>query len=437
MRNKGFIHICTRMTLGIYLLAVWGVMVGVIHLNMLFLLFFISFFTMNRMEMAISVLLIFPPLLGTIFQIMGIFIPGTIVALLIALCLIRFKIIKIVIKNRVALFYCVIIVFIFVCYYFFTGRTEYSQEKIKELCITSVLYFISASAIVSSPKIDLCKVGKLFLIYALSLIVISIEFIGYEPIGGIFDFSTFRETARIFQYTMDVFFISYHSVGIAGMTGLALFLSNDKKMGIMDCLVVVAFLWLILLSGARQALVGAFIIILFRYVIVHRRINILDICKIVCLCLCGVTILFLLDIEFINKIFENSSSIEDSLNRNYDYPFKLMSNNFFDGIGFGNYYNNIGQEYYPHNIILELMCEFGLMGTLLFLSIVIFFCIRNKVYLRKQILCGSFVAIIYIPFLVRSVISDSLGHNVSVFILLFVLFYKTTPIFSNIVVSDK
>lgn len=399
-----------------------GVMLGYVHLPILFAFFILLLLSMKKMELCISMLLIFPPLLGTIFQIFDYSIPGSIIPVFFVLLLLPKRLSKILYNKRGTILFTLVIISIFVVYYFLTAKTEYSEKKIVELLITSFIYFIAFSLMSSSSNIDTSCIGKIFYVYGLVLTSIGLDILSYSQFNNLFDFSSFRDASNAMK-ELELISISYHSVGIAGMTGLAFLMSSPRNRKV-DFFIVPAFIWLILISGARQALVGALLVFFMKYVMNHRKLNMVDVAKWAILLVIIIIALLIADIETVNSVFDSKASAGERLNRNFDYPFKILEQHFIDGIGFGNYDNTVAREVYPHNIILEILCEMGFVGFLILSFVVFIFIIRNKISLRYQLLCRSYAIIIYTPYLVRSLISDSIGHNISVFILLFTLYSK-------------
>lgn len=408
-----------------------GLMEGFIHLPVIAVFFFLIFFSMNRLELCISMLLLFPPLLGTIFRYLNINVPGSIIPVFLVLLLLRMNVLEALYQKSQAILFSATVLGIFIFYYFITAKTEYSDRKIMELCLNSVIYLIVFSLIASSPDIDVRRIGRTFFLYGLLLVSFGIDILGYQQFSGLFDFTTFRETSMAFIKLQETVGISSHSVGIAGMTGLAFLISSPKN-GKLDYYLIPAFIWLILISGARQALVAVLFVFFLKYVLYYRKNFMSGLTLWIVMIMFG-GVLYLADVEAINSVIDSNSSLNTRLNRNYDYAFMMLGQHFEKGIGFGNYYNSWTNEVYPHNIILEILCEMGFFGFLILSVVVLIFISKNEISIRKQLICGSFAIIVYVPYLVRSMISDSIGHNISIFIILFTLYSgKTSKVLKSI-----
>ncbi|MDP8221368.1 MAG: O-antigen ligase family protein [Candidatus Stygibacter frigidus] len=79
---------------------------------------------------------------------------------------------------------------------------------------------------------------------------------------------------------------------------------------------------------------------------------------------------------------------------------RIISDHFLFGCGIGSYgicANNIDQRYYPHNIFLEVFCESGFIGLIVFLLFLayVFKLIYNEFILGKQSTNPFILSILY------------------------------------------
>ena len=123
-------------------------------------------------------------------------------------------------------------------------------------------------------------------------------------------------------------------------------------------------------------------------------------------------------------MFDTSSDAEERLNRNYDYPLQVIEDYPFTGIGFGHYFNPMTYEIYPHNIILEILCELGAFGMVVLLIPTLVMAIAMRVSFSTQLQNGYKVLLLWIPYVVRSLISGDLGENIVVFISFAIFFFN-------------
>lgn len=101
--------------------------------------------------------------------------------------------------------------------------------------------------------------------------------------------------------------------------------------------------------------------------------------------------------------FTRGSDISSGRNRIYAQTIETIKNNLLFGNGLFGYignidYRNRDNTFYPHNIFLEILLNFGMVGLIIFF-ILIFFIIR-KIYLEKK--KGYKIDSIYFVFVITS-----------------------------------
>lgn len=402
-----------------------GTMLGFVHFNLIVVILAFYFFVfLNKYEKGVICIFCFCRIFGFFAPVIGLHVSGTLFALLLAVLFIRKELINIFNKRLISpVFYSSLILLFLVGSYYFTGRTSYSVNKIAYTFISFIVYLFGFLILVSYKKINTVKLTPVFFLDSVFWIAFAIDTFGFSP-SGLFDFNFFRETSIFLkrEYEVD---ISYHLVGIMSFMAISFFLSAKKQLnGIWEFLFLAICFFAILISGARQALFGSVLLIVVWIIFKREKIkfsNLLFSIALLCLVYYGGQFL---DIEYLNKFYEESRG--SSINRNYDYPMEIIKNNFWFGIGFGNYYNSVTDEVYPHNIILEMLCEFGFIGTVVLLIPVLIFICSRSFNLKTKLINGNRSIILWLPFLVRSMISSDIGNNIIVFISFFVLFYNKT-----------
>lgn len=87
------------------------------------------------------------------------------------------------------------------------------------------------------------------------------------------------------------------------------------------------------------------------------------------------------NVSYVTRIFDGESDFATRTNRNinWDAAFERIKEKPFLGHGLGGYYvdgySSPGQGTYPHNMILEFLCETGILGTIIILGPLIYFII--------------------------------------------------------------
>lgn len=160
---------------------------------------------------------------------------------------------------------------------------------------------------------------------------------------------------------------------------------------------IVAFeillLFVLILTGSKGPLFSLFVVVFLYYVVISRKKNrYVDKRQIMFLLVIFFSIVVLMfivnqgELRFIAERFSLASIFNSAQgHRVHRYLFTISNipQHFFGGFGlgsWGDYYWGIEQFDYPHNILLEIQFEIGLLGSLLFILIIykILFCSKWK-----------------------------------------------------------
>ena len=99
-------------------------------------------------------------------------------------------------------------------------------------------------------------------------------------------------------------------------------------------------------------------------------------------------------------------------NRNYDDAFKILETDFILGKGLGGFSTN-GARAYPHNLFLELLCELGMVGTLLII-VLIFVPLLVKPNRFQLMTKSNFYALpLIVAIFIRSMMSSDLIDSIT------------------------
>ena len=108
----------------------------------------------------------------------------------------------------------------------------------------------------------------------------------------------------------------------------------------------------------------------------------------------------------------NATTFSKSLNRNYDDAFKILETDFILGKGLGGFSTN-GARAYPHNLFLELLCELGMVGTLLII-VLIFVPLLVKPNRFQLMTKSNFYALpLIVAIFIRSMMSSDLIDSIT------------------------
>ncbi len=379
----------------------------------------------QRKEAGIIFALILSAVLGETFRGFNIGIPGSIISLLIAFFLL-YKDLYIIKKKPSTIIYTGAIVLIVIFSLLYGGMSSEGCKKFTALLITITTSMLAFYPIAMFKNINLSKIAIIYLLSGIFFIAFAFDFYGYTRTLNLFDFESFR-ASMVDNGELGLPYIVYHTPGMFGCYSIAFYLSDKKKLtGINDFLILATALWLILVSGARQAMICYFIIIAAWIMIKNDKLQIRNICLTIVLCIAGYIFLSSLEVESIQKVFDTTNTAEERLNRGYDFTFKTIRENFVMGVGFGNFHDPMTNQRYAHNIILEILSEQGCLGLILMLIILLIFFVRNKFSLFKRTISNHYAFIIFIPYFIKSMVSDDFSQNIILFIIIFTLFNKIT-----------
>lgn len=395
-----------------------GVIYGFINFYALFFVFLFSLLFFNRDEVALISFLIFPKLLGLVLPLLGINVPGSLFGLIIGLLLMRKEHILTLFRLYEKPLKIIFTIYIIFCIYFiFTGNTATSNTKFVSLTLFFVLDLLVVIMFIKNNKINIDNISIAYTLYSVLLISFAYDFASYQRPASFLDIDSFRNSFYIHKSRLETM-ISYHTVGNSALISIAFFLSAFRnRISLLGVLFVILNIYLMLFSGARQSLVGLIVSFLIYIYVKYKRLNILIITVTVLLITLYI-LLPILNVQYINDILYSSS-----MNRNFDYPLKIINENLLLGIGFGNYYNPLTEEIYPHNILLEILCEMGLIASLMILLLFVYFFLDKRVSFCNVVQGNYFAIILMIPFLVRSMISDSIDENFIAIVLPLFLLY--------------
>ena len=208
---------------------------------------------------------------------------------------------------------------------------------------------------------------------------------------------------------------------ITVLYGFSFWLSSvvlKKKEIIYLILYGITTLYVILISGTRQALFGFFIVIMVRLLFLSYKNRIFNYFLTIIIITLFSQSIFNTSSESLNSISQ-SDSIETAMNRDYLRTFEMISNYPVFGVGLGGFYNeSISKHKYPHNIILEILCEGGLIMFFLVLFLIRHYLRKKNKVIKYKTSNNSFLFLIFIAYAIRAMISEDLGANVSLFSIL-------------------
>lgn len=292
----------------------------------------------------------------------------------------------------------------------FAGRKLFQTAK--EAIIGLTIFVVLFS---NFEKIDTEGLGIFLLLYAFVLLRLSITVNEIPGPLSIVDFGFLKtQTTELWGYDSDVFQISYHQPGYLFLEGFAIYLMKETGSFKSSLLLFLLGGLLTLFTGARQT-----IVILFAVLIVLVLTKVKN--KWTIPILIGAIIVFavsLIENTALGELFGSVLS-EGYIEGGSRGPWLMRGMELFlkepiTGVGFGRY--SLWGVYgtYPHNLIVEILCEIGIVGILYILVLTVS-ALKGTKHLR-----GIFMYFLLVIFL-HSMVSGGLETNVVVFSFLFSL----------------
>ena len=220
---------------------------------------------------------------------------------------------------------------------------------------------------------------------------------------------------------------------MAGMVGLISLIYLNKSKGrklfiIHSAIFVVSFLWLSL-TGTRGAFVA--LILTFLFFLLLKQNNVKTIFRAIVFFLLLIPALMYIGVEeftLFQRLTEFSSQQDiESMERYNRYLifFNLPPENFVLGLGPGGWGKHIRHELYsyPHNIVLESIIEYGIVGVI-FVFTTLILGIRLVVKIVRNKFSNLYFVILslcWLYYLINTMVSGSFLRNINFFTLTAVL----------------
>lgn len=379
-----------------------------------FTLFILSLYSMNNATRGFALMCFAAPVLGALFFVLHIPLTAYFICLFLGLVFLRNYIKSSLNVNEE--FVCFgLLVIIFLISYLYGPQHSYSKSKLIYIISIGSCSIIYWKVYCQSPKLQSLVLAQFLCLISLLFVYIAYDFYPFKHPAHIFDLDFFRSSFSFVKKSTDTdMVLTYHSVGIPAMMGIALILSSFELSKLRKRNVVTLLLPLIILlliAQARQAIFGTFIILFIRLIIDTKISLDKKIWFSVILAFASFLILTNLKSEAIEDAM-NATTLSQGLNRDYDNAFRTLETDFILGKGLGGFSTN-GARAYPHNLFLELFCELGMVGTLLIVMIVFVPLVvkpdRFRLLTRSNFYALPLIAAIFI----RSMISSDLIESIT------------------------
>lgn len=322
----------------------------------------------------------------------------------------------------------IVLLFFFLSFLLSQNTNDHvATNKIGAVLQNGLIMLFCYYAIINTPKFDNEGITQSLFLLTILFLVHNMNLLGIHP-HGIFDYEWLREGTEVFFWGQndDLYkkFVNYQVVGMNALYGVCLYSSQMHVNKYRAFLYSIIGLQLVLTSGARQAIFGFFIIIVLRYILFNesnvRESNISNKIKYLVFGL-AIGYVFILLLQSLNLGYINETLSEGDRGREV---LRLMGWNLFlkypiFGSGIGGFNHAYPGMLYPHNLIIELLCECGVFGVLFLLYMTINHFRRQQMNLLFLTRNNSFLFLILAVLGIRMMVSDSLGAGIELFSAIF------------------
>ena len=357
------------------------------------------------------------PVYGLIFQLIGF--------------LLIWDLIADIFRNNLRAFgLMAMLLAVFGFFYVVGPQNEWAIDKYSNMCTNGIIMIICYYAYCRSSMIDAEGLFSLLIVAAVCMLAYMVAVLNLRP-GHIFDYNWFRNQITSLdreyrEYGGTNAIVTYQHIGMLIAYAVAIILSHVEIKKWPTILYVACGLHATLMSGCRQAVLAIVVVIALRMVVftasnLQQRMSIVRIV--------WTTIGILLAFFLINIFLENvqSDAISNTLEegdsgRGEQY---LIAWNIFlrypiFGSGIGGYHAITGYAW-PHNFFLEALCETGLVGTIIIVTIAIVTLVRKRVGLFFLTESNMFYFLVIITLFVRVMVSADFSESIELFSAIFAL----------------
>jgi hypothetical protein len=381
------------------------------------------FFSTNRQTVAIFFVMYGGPL-GGIIRAMYPFLPtyGLLIVFL-GFVLMWDLVIDLFNNHAKALGGIFLTLLVFGVFYYLGPKDEEATSKYITICTHGILMVFAFYAFDTSKKVDAEALTQILLMASICMFSYSMVAEHMRP-GGLLDYNWFREQSGIGEDRESL--ITYQQVGMLVLFSLAIYISQINLRIVPMLFYLLCAGQLILMSGCRQAILGAAIVIALRFFVFRtKNINNKHLLKqllgmIIGLSTFVILILIVLNYSHIEVVSNTISEGDFAREALYEQAVLLFMQNPRTGAGLGGFQYVTG-EVYPHNFFLELLCETGLIGTISALLLLIVPMVLKKQGLLHVTASNQFFFLILVGTFVRVMVSSDLTESIELFSAVFAI----------------
>ncbi len=335
------------------------------------------------------------------------------------------------------------ILLFFGVFYLLGPRDEFSNGKYLSMWTNGIFTLAGYYALARSEKIKAEELTPILILGAICMMTFVIKKYSFVT-GGLFDFDWFREQNVQYEYATyrnenDRMLISYQHIGMMALYGCVILLSQVRLKKTSTIIYMACIFMIVLISGCRQAIFGVAVAALLRYAVFRldyitgHNIN----SRIIWIVVGTILAYFAVDIVASFSDVVGNTVSEGDAGRNYHYILALdiFNNSPFLGAGIGGFHAKTDLPW-PHNFFLELLCECGIVGTVLFLGILIIVLYNKRVKLLTITPSNMFFFLVMVALFVRVMVSSDFRESIELFTAAFAI-TATSGIARNVLLGIR
>lgn len=315
------------------------------------------------------------------------------------------------------LHYFLMVCVVFFIFYLLGDGSDYASSKMYNIVFHGSVMLFGYYVYLKSRNVNNFNLGYILVLTSITYISFVINYYSFS-VGPILDYEWFRQSSMAYDYVNEnKMIIGYQDIGMMALFGIGIVIS-DLKFNIKQAIALAIITFqIIMTSGARQAIFGFVIIIFLRFVFFNETRKSTKLISIII----GIIVCLLPVYWILMHGDENSVTTLSSGESDRDLIFidaiRIFSMNPVFGVGLGGFASNtvIENIAWPHNFFLEILCETGIIGSVLLFVIVLNYWLKNQVSLKLLTVHNSFFFLVVAVLFLRVMVSSDLGESIELF----------------------
>ena len=407
-----------------------GISFGYTSFDVALVAFLPLLFMTNRHTVGVFFIL-YGSILGGVIRAMHPSIPiYGVILVLIGFILVRDLIADLFRNNLQSLKMMALLLAVFGVFYLIGPGDEWAINKYTKMCSTGMLMIVGYHAFNRSNMIDAEGLFRLLFVAAICMYAYVIHSMNMTP-AQIFNYNWFRDQSgyinRMYKEHggTDVL-VNYQHIGMMIAYSIAILLSKVELKKIIVAFYIICGMHATLMSGCRQAIFAILIVVTLRMIVftasnLQYQISTNRIIKIVI----GIILAFFIIWIFLENV--QSEAILNTLNKGdsgrqkqYLDAWNIFLHNPLFGAGIGGYQAITGDAW-PHNFFLEALCELGIIGTIIIITILVGNLIRNQMGLFYLTESNIFYFLVITILFIRIMVSADFRESIELFSAIFAI----------------